>query len=88
MATTRLSSKGQIVLPKDIRTSRAWEPGTEFTIQETGDGILLRPLMRFPPTDLKDVAGCLKFKGKPRTIEQMNTAVSREISRRHGRGRY
>ena len=43
METTRLSTKGQIVLPKNIRTSRAWVPGTEFTIEETADGILLRP---------------------------------------------
>ncbi|MGI8743293.1 MAG: AbrB/MazE/SpoVT family DNA-binding domain-containing protein [Bryobacteraceae bacterium] len=43
MVTTRLSTKGQIVLPKHVRTSRAWGPGIEFTVEETGDGILLRP---------------------------------------------
>ena len=32
METTRLSTKGQIVLPKAMRVSRAWGPGTEFTI--------------------------------------------------------
>jgi hypothetical protein len=37
-----------IILPKDIRTSRAWEPGTEFTIEETREGLLLRPCGRFP----------------------------------------
>ena len=35
METTRLSTKGQIVLPKGIRAARAWEPGTEFTVEET-----------------------------------------------------
>ncbi len=88
MDTTRLSSKGQIVLPKDIRHSRSWGPGTEFTVEETRDGILLRPAVRIPATDLKDVAGCLKFKGKPRTVEQMHTAIAREAGRRHDRGRY
>jgi AbrB family looped-hinge helix DNA binding protein len=53
METTRLSTKGQIVLPKEIRVSRAWSPGTEFTIEETGDGILLRPLPVFPKPPLK-----------------------------------
>jgi AbrB family looped-hinge helix DNA binding protein len=42
METTRLSTKGQIILPKAIRDSRAWGPGTEFTVEETGEGILLR----------------------------------------------
>ena len=43
MQTTRLSTKGQIILPKSIRDSRAWGAGTEFTVEETKDGVLLRP---------------------------------------------
>src|SRR5580692_2718069 len=59
METTRLSTKGQIVLPKTMRTSRAWGPGTEFTVEETGDGILLRPAGVFSEANLDQVAGCL-----------------------------
>ena len=55
METTRLSTKGQIVLPKDIRTARAWGPGTKFTVEERGDGILLRPSELFPETGLDQV---------------------------------
>ena len=47
METTRLSTKGQIILPKGIRVSNAWGPGTEFTVEEAGGGILLRPAARF-----------------------------------------
>ena len=85
---TRLSTKGQIILPKSIRDSRAWAPGTEFTVEETGDGILLRPAGRFPATDLGDVAGCLRYKGKAKTPAQMRAAIGREVMRRHDRGRY
>ena len=88
MSTTRLSSKGQLVLPKEIRASRGWQPGAEFTIEETGDGILLRPLGCFAPTTLDDVAGCLPAKGKARSLRQMDTAVQREVIRRRDRGRY
>ena len=88
MATTRLSTKGQIILPKNVRESRAWGPGTEFTVEERSDGVLLRPASRFPATDLKQVAGCLRTKGKSRTPEQMRTAIGREAMRRHDRGRY
>ena len=86
--TTRLSTKGQIILPKSIRTSRDWAPGTEFTLEETKDGILLRPATRFPAARLEDVAGCLKSKGRPKTLAEMNAAVEKEAARRHGRGRY
>jgi len=88
METTRLSTKGQIVLPKNIRTSRAWVPGTEFIVEETGGGILLRPASRFPKANLDDVAGCLRSKRKSKTPAQMRTAIRREVIRRHDRGRY
>jgi AbrB family looped-hinge helix DNA binding protein len=88
METTRLSTKGQIVLPKTIRTSRAWGPGTEFTVEETRDGLLLRPAGGFPETDLAQVAGCLRSKRKAITPAQMRAAIEREVSRRHDRGRY
>ena len=87
METTRLSTKGQIVLPKDIRTARAWGPGTEFTVEETGDGVLLRPSARFPDTDLEEVAGSLRSSRKSTTPAQMRAAIVREVRRRHDRGR-
>ena len=88
METTRLSTKGQIIVPKKIRNSRAWGPGTEFTVEETSAGILLRPAKRFPSATLADVAGCLGSKGKSKTITQMSGAIRSEVGRRHDRGRY
>jgi AbrB family looped-hinge helix DNA binding protein len=88
MQTTRLSTKGQIILPKGIRVARAWGPGTEFTVEETGEGILLRPAAHFPDTKLVEVAGCLGSKRKAKTPAQMRAAIGREVMRRHGRGRY
>lgn len=88
MDTTRLSTKGQIVLPKSIRVSRDWRPGTAFTIEETGDGVLLRPAARFPSSSLEEVAGCLLTSRRSKTPAQMRTAIGREVLRRHDRGRY
>jgi AbrB family looped-hinge helix DNA binding protein len=88
MQRTRLSTKGQIILPKGIRVSRAWKPGTEFTVEETGDGILLRPAPRFPESDIKEVAGCLRSGRKPKTLSEMRASIGREVMRRHDRGRY
>ncbi len=88
MPNTRLSTKGQIILPQSIRSARAWPPGTEFTVEETGDGVLLRPTGRFPQTSLDEVVGCLQPKRKSKTVAQMRTAVRREVMQRHDRGRY
>ena len=88
MQTTRLSTKGQIILPKSIRSSRSWGPGTEFTVEETERGILLTPKKPFPETKLEDVVGCLRYKGKAKTLAQMDAAITAEILSRHERGRY
>jgi AbrB family looped-hinge helix DNA binding protein len=86
--TTRLSTKGQIILPKPIRESKAWKPGMEFIVEERPEGVLLRPASLFPRTTLDEVIGCLKWKGKPKTIAQMNRAIARQVKRRHDLGRY
>jgi AbrB family looped-hinge helix DNA binding protein len=88
MLTTGLSTKGQLILPKKIRTARAWQPGTEFNIEATADGILLRPARPFPATRLDEVAGCLRARGKPKTLSRMDAAIGRQVSRRHDSGRY
>jgi AbrB family looped-hinge helix DNA binding protein len=88
METTRLSTKGQIVLPKSVRTAHAWRPGTELIVEDTGDGVLLRRASRIAKTSLDEVVGCLQFKGKPKTLAQMKGAIGREMISRHNRGRY
>ena len=82
METTRLSSKGQIVLPRSIRAAKAWRPGQALEVVSTDDGVLLRPLKAFAPTRMEDVAGCLQYKGRPKTIEEMDAAVRAEAKRR------
>ena len=39
------------------------------------DGILLKPKKLFPETSLDDVAGCLKYQDKPKTLEDMEDAI-------------
>ena len=88
MKTTKLSTKGQVVLPKSLRDSRRWIAGTEFTVEETAEGVLLRPRRRLPKTTLDQVAGSLKWKGKPKTLAEMDEAISIGVKRRHDLGRY
>jgi AbrB family looped-hinge helix DNA binding protein len=63
METMRLSSKGQVIIPKDFRASHHWNPGLELQVIDAGEGILLKPRAPFEKTSLKDVAGCLNGRG-------------------------
>ncbi len=76
MATTILSSKGQIIIPEPICTAHHWEPGQKFEAIDTGDAILLKPAGPFQKTDLKEVASCLRYNGPTKTIQEMNEAIN------------
>ena len=41
-AYTRVSAKGQVVIPKSLRERLAWAPGTPLDVIETADGLTLR----------------------------------------------
>ncbi len=88
MKTTRISSKGQVVLPKSLRESQRWESGTELAVEARDGGVFLRTLQPFPGTTMDRVFGCLKYKGKPKSVADMDRAVAKETRRRRGRGRY
>ena len=75
MLTTKLSSKGQVIIPKEIRTRHHWEPGQELQAIDTDEGILLRTTSPFPETTLKEVASCLSYSGKPITLDDMEEAI-------------
>jgi AbrB family looped-hinge helix DNA binding protein len=81
MAKTRLSSKGQVIIPKAVRDRHGWQPGVELEVEDQGDVVVLRPANPFPPTTIDEVYGCLKYDGRPVTIEEMDEAVAREARR-------
>ena len=77
MEKTRLSKKGQVVIPKSIRMLYGWEPGNEFFIENTGDGIRLRPIKPCKETKIEDVIGCLGYKGPRKSLRDMESAIAK-----------
>jgi AbrB family looped-hinge helix DNA binding protein len=78
MARTRLSSKGQVIIPKGVRERHGWQAGLELEVEDHGDAVVLREVNRFPPTTVDEVYGCLKYEGPPVKVEEMDEAVMRE----------
>jgi AbrB family looped-hinge helix DNA binding protein len=48
LATTRMSSKGQIVIPEEIRERLDLRPGTQFVVVGNRDVVILKTIM--PPS--------------------------------------
>ncbi|HCO54764.1 MAG TPA: AbrB family transcriptional regulator [Pelagibacterium sp.] len=83
--STTVSTKGQIILPSAIRQRREWRAGTRLIVEETAEGVLLKPAPAFAETRPEDVFGMLGYKGKPKSLEEMDAGVLAEAKRRHAR---
>jgi AbrB family looped-hinge helix DNA binding protein len=82
-ARARISSKGQLVLPKAVRDAHRLGPGSVVDIESTGDSIVLRPITRKVRKryTIDEVAGFLKYKGPPVTPEDMERGIVEEARR-------
>lgn len=80
--TTIISTKGQVILPKAVRDQRHWPAGTRLTVEDTPEGVLLKPVPVFPESSVDAVFGSLHYQGPALSIEDMDEAVSREAKRR------
>ena len=78
---TTLSEEGQITLPKALCQAKEWEAGQEFLAIETDEGLLLKPHQPFPATQLSEVAGCLKYDGPAKTLEEFEDAIATAIQK-------
>ena len=86
--TTTVSTKGQVILPKAVRERRNWGAGTRLVVEDTPEGVLLKAAPVFASARPEDVAGMLAYRGRPKTLEEMDAAITTEVKRRHARGRY
>ena len=79
METTKLSSKGQVVIPSVLRKRHGWSEGQEFEVEDLEDGLLLRPKRIFAVTRLEDVAGCLPYSGPVISLSDMDAAIEKAV---------
>jgi AbrB family looped-hinge helix DNA binding protein len=76
METTRLSDKGQIVIPKRVRDAHGWKSGVKFIVEDTEDGIRLKPFNPYQRTAIKEILGCLGYKGPRKSVKEMHDAIA------------
>jgi AbrB family looped-hinge helix DNA binding protein len=79
---TRLSAKGQVVIPKSIRDANGWQAGLELVVQETRDGVLLLPRAASRAEAAAALLGCSGYRGPRCSLAEMETAIVREVARR------
>lgn len=74
--TTKLSTKGQLIIPKEVRDNLGWTAGTEIVVETERDRVVLRRVRTLPKTSLRDVVGCLSYEGPRKSLEEMEEGIA------------
>jgi antitoxin PrlF len=72
MYHAKVTSKGQITLPVELRAKLKLGPGSRVDFEEQPDGSFV---MRRKTRDIGELRGILKYDGPPVSIEDMNKAI-------------
>jgi AbrB family looped-hinge helix DNA binding protein len=80
--TIRLSTKGQLVVPKEIRERHGWSAGSELVFEDLGDKVVLREAREVQETRLEDLIGCTGYRGPAKTLEEMEAGIARGARQR------
>jgi AbrB family looped-hinge helix DNA binding protein len=79
VATTRMSSKGQVVIPEDIRTRLGLEAGAQFVVVGEDNVVVLKTIERPSMAEFDDLVS--KARRQARTSGMKRTDITKAIAR-------
>ena len=83
-AVTKMSSKGQVVIPREIRDAARWRQGDTLIVEARDDEVVLRRQSALgPPLTVEEVSGMGRafYKGPPLTVEEMDRRARERFAR-------
>ncbi len=84
VATTTLSSKGQVVIPEDVRDALGLEPGAQFVVMGDGDVVILKRIETPARSEFRALA--TKVRGQARRAGLKPADVRKAIHKVRRRG--
>lgn len=90
---TRLSAKGQVVIPKDVRDRLGLTEGTVFDVIDRGNEVVLKRQTKIgDPTGTEAVANAVReiqsfyrYDGPAVSLADMNRAVQKAVGKKFSR---
>ena len=78
-AQTRMSVRGQVVIPKDVRDRYRFDAGEPLDVIERPDGVLIRKRPKKSSETFEEITAriraLVKYDGPPVSIEEMNQTI-------------
>jgi AbrB family looped-hinge helix DNA binding protein len=83
LATTRMSSKGQVVIPEDVRGRLNLVPGVQFVVVGEGDVVILKTIT---PPSMEGFDGLIRrARQQARASRMSRSDIMRAISKARSR---
>ena len=84
VSTTRMSSRGQVVIPEDVRKQLGLEPGARFVVMADGDTVVLKRIGVPARSELRAMIGKVRSRARRAGVTPSDV---RDAIRRARRGR-
>ena len=85
VATTKMSSRGQVVIPEEIRIILNLKAGSRFIVIQEGDTMLFKVIPQPTPEDFQRVLSDFQVKVKGSAIKKSDLAAAIKKVRRRSR---
>jgi AbrB family looped-hinge helix DNA binding protein len=84
VATTKLSSKGQVVIPEEVRNQLGLKAGDQFVVVGEGDAVILKTIT---PPSIRDFDAIIeKARKQARATRMKRSDIAKAIAKVRGRG--
>ena len=83
LATTKMSSRGQVVIPETVRNEMGLQPGAQFIVTSQGDAVMLKKVS--PPTAEEFAALHRRLRQKARAAGLTRKDIAKAIAKVRGR---
>jgi AbrB family looped-hinge helix DNA binding protein len=79
---SRISTKGQMVVPVDVRTELGFKPGDILDVSIEHGRMIVRRARPAKTGNFLDIIGPSPYNGTPRTVEDINQAIDAAMAER------
>ncbi len=76
LATTRMSSKGQVVIPEEIRGRLGLKAGTQFVVIGNRDVVILKAISSPPVKEFNDLIGRARRQARRAGLKRSDVRVA------------
>jgi AbrB family looped-hinge helix DNA binding protein len=84
VATTKLSSKGQVVIPEEVRKQLGLKAGDQFVVVGEDDAVILKTIT---PPSIRDFDAIIeKARKQARATRMKRSDIAKAIAKVRGRG--